>query len=155
MRWQDYFLKLLWGRGCQFSFAQDKAVLLICYSSISLNLYGHCYIKYYCYSGTYSESSRTSNIEQNPLKHLRCRLFQKNIFLQNSWMVYWIWSTPRLLDTSLLYVDTTVSQIVYAHRPCPIVFFCLKRKKTFFFKNCLVFFVPRLTIFILFSNSLQ
>ena len=69
-------------------------------------------------------------------------------------MFHWIRKTPRLLDTSLLHVDTTVSQMVYVHRPCAIVF-CSKRKKTFFFKNCLVFFVPRLTIFILFSNSLH
>ena len=69
-------------------------------------------------------------------------------------MFHWIQSTPRLLDTSLLHVDTTVSEIVYAHRPC-VIAFCSKRKKTLFFKNCLVFFVPRLTIFILFSNSIH
>ena len=52
-------------------------------------------------------------------------------------MFHWIRSTPRLLDTSLLHVDTTVSQNVYAHMPYAIVF-CSK-KKDFIFQKLLGF----------------
>ena len=94
---------------------------------------------------------------QNPVKHLRQgrtqsntqngASFRKNYFhkIASSQMFHWVRSIPRLLDTSLLHVDTAVPQNLYARRPYAVVF-CSRRKKTLFFKNCVAFFI-------LFSNS--
>ena len=66
-------------------------------------------------------------------------------------MFHRVLSTPRLLDTSLLHIDTTEPQNVHAHSSVRLAF--VQKEKTSFFINCVVFFVPISRIFIHFSNS--
>ena len=81
------------------------------------------------------------------------KLFVKNNKLSSqkvpSKMFHRLLSTPQLLDTSLLHIDTTELQNMHAYSLAQLPF--SRKEKTSFFINCVVFFVPISRIFILVS----